>query len=276
MPVHPIHCKAVPNTIISLTTIPPRMPLIGPTIESLLSQDVPIDKIILWVPENYRRKDFNDFELPRLPEGVELQRCPIDYGPATKILPAVQLYRGQDVRIIYCDDDRIYFPDWARHLLAQSDLYPDQCIAEAGEVVEVTRRRAFGASLAYRALTLSTLGIFGHFHRSAIRALDPGFGAVDICKGCGGVLIRPEFLPPEAFEIPDLLWTVDDIWLSGQLALNGVKIRKVAVPPKEKSRKTEVARVGALVDYSYQEHSRDQANMACISYFQETRGIWLP
>ena len=90
------------------------------------------------------------------------------------------------------------------------------------------------------------------------------------------MLIRPEFLPPEAFEIPDLLWTVDDIWLSGQLALNGIKIRKVAMPPKEKSRKTEVAGVGALVDYIYQKHSREQANMACIAYFQETRGIWLP
>jgi hypothetical protein len=51
-----------------------------------------------------------------------------------------------------------------------------------------------------------------------------------------------------AFDIPDLLWTVDDIWLSGQLAVNGVPIRKIT--------------------------DHEQANRACIRHFQREYGIW--
>jgi hypothetical protein len=29
-----------------------------------------------------------------------------------------------------------------------------------------------------------------------------------------------------------------------------------------------------LIDYIYREHRREQANMACIRYFQEKYGIW--
>ena len=38
--------------------------------------------------------------------------------------------------------------------------------------------------------------------------------------------------------------------------------------------KTDLADVDALVDYVYADHRREQANVACIRYFQETYGIW--
>lgn len=262
------------KTIISLTTIPPRMGKIGPTLQSLLEQDAAIDEIVLWIPRTYRRTDFGNFDLPDLPAGITLRRCETDYGPATKVLPAVDHYRGQDVRVIYCDDDRIYHRNWAAHLLAESDRHPGECIAEAGEVVKATHLKSFGTRPIYRLLTVSTLGIYGHFHRKAIRGLDPGNGLVDICKGYGGVLIRPEFFAQTAFDIPELLWTVDDFWLSGQLALNGIPIRKVS--HRENSTKTESARVSALIDFVHGEHDRVQANLACIRYFQKHYGIWQP
>jgi hypothetical protein len=262
----------MPRTIISLTTIPPRICQIGPTLVSLLAQNAAIDSVILWVPERYRRTEFNLIDLPRMPAGVDLRRCPVDYGPATKILPTVRAFAGEDVRIIYCDDDRIYDPDWAGHLLRESDRYGDDCIAEAGEKVPATVLRALAHSRRHRLLAAFSLGIYGHLHRKKMRALDPGHGRVDIAKGYGGVLIRPSFLPETAFDIPDLLWTVDDIWLSGQMALNRVAIRKVS--KREKSTKTPLAEVAALIDFVDHDRGRDAANLACIRHFQENFGIW--
>lgn len=258
--------------LISLTTIPPRMSMIGPTLESLLRQTARVDSIILWIPDRYRRPDFRDFELPELPEGVELRRCPIDYGPATKILPCAEAFRGEDVNILYCDDDRIYHPDWAANLLGNSELHPGECIAEAGEVVELAVRRAFKASSAYRTLRVLTLGMFGYFFRRKNRRLDPGSGRIDICHGYGGVLVRPEFFSDAAFDIPDVLWTVDDVWLSGHLAVKRIPIRKVA--RNVSSDKTEVADVNALIDFVSDSHGRYAANLACIRYFQTRYGIW--
>lgn len=263
----------MPKTIISLTTIPPRMQQINSTLCSLLNQRAKIDAIILWIPERYRRSEFNAFELPDVPKGVEIRRCATDYGPATKVLPTVRLFEGQDVRIIYCDDDRLYHPDWAENLLHHSDMHPGSCIAEAGEVVELTFRKAFKDSKTYSALRWPTAGIYGYVFRRKNRSLDPGIGMIDICKGYGGVLVRPEFFQAAAFEIPDILWTVDDVWLSGQLALNKIPIQKAAT--RENSTKTSVADMNALVDHIEEKHGRHEANMACIRYFQERHHIWL-
>lgn len=260
------------RTILSLTTIPPRMSQLGPTLESLLRQTAPVEAILLWVPQRYRRDGFGEIRLPDLPQGIELRRCDTDYGPATKVLPAARAYRGQDVRILYCDDDRIYHPDWAQRMIDESDRFPEECICEAGERVAVTQARAFGNTWRYQLYTKLSLGLYGHLHRRRIRALDPGHGLVDIAKGYGGVLVRPQFLTDAAYDIPDILWTVDDVWLSGQLALNGVRIRKVT--RQVNSTKTGVAEVAALLDLVTEEQGRDAANLACIRYFQQTYGIW--
>ena len=133
-------------------------------------------------------------------------------------------------------------------------------------------KKAFKSSPTYRMLARGTLGIFSTIYRSGMRALEVDVGRVDICKGYGGVLVRPHFFDRAAFDIPDLLWTVDDIWLSGRLALAGVPIWKVA--NADDAVKTDLADVDALVDYVYADHRREQANVACIRYFQETYGIW--
>lgn len=262
----------MPKNIISLTTIPPRIHLIRPTLESLLRQDAAIDRIVLWIPRTYRRAEFGGFEIPPMPDGVEVRRCDVDYGPATKVLPAVAEYLNQEVNILYCDDDRIYDRDWASHLLSQSERHPGACITHTGEVVESIAEKYAATSLWYKFLTYATFGIRSHYHRKRVRELDPGIGVVDICKGYGGVLVRPEFFDAAAFDIPDLLWTVDDIWLSGHLAVKGIEVWKVS--RSEKASKTEVASVDSLIDYIYREHRREQANMACIRYFQEKYGIW--
>lgn len=261
------------KTVISLTTIPPRMEKIGPTLESLVRQTARIDEVILWIPHAYRRSEFKDFALPQVPDGVTIRRADKDHGPATKILPALRLFAGQDVRIIYCDDDRVYNPDWAQRMIDFSDRHPGECIAEAGEVVESLYRKYLATFPRYNVLRFLTLGITSHFHRKKIRELNPGLGLVDVCKGYGGVLVRPEFFKPAVFDIPDIMWTVDDIWLSGNLRLNNVPIRQIT--RQENSAKSDAAFIDPLVSYVYMDHGRERANMLCVRYFQEKHGIWL-
>ncbi len=260
------------KTIISLTSIPTRINRIGPVIESLKSQTASIDAIILWVPRQYRRKEFRDAVLPDLGSGIEVRYCDTDYGPATKVLPAVKAFADEDIRIIYCDDDEIYEPTWAETLIRGSEEYPDACIALSGLTTAWIDRDAYVRSWRYRALNSITFNLYQRLYRRMNPVKRPGVGPVDICQGFGGVLVRPQFFGPEVFDIPDVLWTVDDIWLSGHLATRGVKIHRV-LDHKLCSR-SDLTRVDDLTSYSVDNFDRIDANAKCVAYYREKYGVW--
>ncbi len=49
-------------------------------------------------------------------------------------------------------------------------------------------------------------------------------GCLDILERCGGVLVKPSFFSDGLFNVPEKVWSVDDIWLSGMLVYNGTGI----------------------------------------------------
>ena len=104
------------------------------------------------------------------------------------MLPAVKEYQGQDVNILFCDDDKVYDPDWAQRFLDASTEHPNHCILEEG-----------------------------------------------------GVLVRPSFFTDVAFDIPDILWTVDS---------------------------------ASLHKLVHEGHGRTEANQACVDNFREHHQIW--
>ncbi|WJS85050.1 glycosyltransferase family 2 protein [Paracoccus sp. TOH] len=259
--------------VITLSSIPSRFAELGPTLRSVLNQQVPPDQVRLYIPRRYRRFPDWDGALPEVPRGVSIHRTDEDFGPATKILPAVRDFAGQDCELLLCDDDRIYDRGWTARFLAARRAHPDCVIAEAGGFVPghegtvqpraLPRRKGWG----YRLLRLATLGL----HKPAPWL---GSGHVDIFKGYGGAMLRPAFMPDSAFDIPELLWTVDDPWLSGNLALNGVRIwlNAEGITPGERR----VARCDALLHFSWQGKGRGPANGACYDWFRQNRGIWGP
>ena len=91
--------------IISLTTIPPRMAMIGPTLRALLAQTANVSEIRLNIARKYRRFDFDPATIPSYPEGIRVCLVDEDFGPATKVLPTVRAHAGEDVEILFCDDD---------------------------------------------------------------------------------------------------------------------------------------------------------------------------
>ncbi len=270
----PIPIKRVPplRVIVSLSSIPSRFSSIGPTLLSILRQTTPPDEIRLYIPHRYRRFPDWDGALPAVPEGVDIHRCAEDFGPATKVLPAVRDLRGEDAEILFCDDDRIYDPEWLGRFVAGRTAHPDCAIVEAGRFVPgfrgtaTPRARPRRKGWRYRLARIASLGLY---------APPPwvSSGHVDVLKGFGGVLIRPQFIPDFAFDIPDILWTVDDPWLSGCLAANGVDIWLNAgtIPSIERR----IAGRDSLLKFSVRGHGRDDANHACFRWFQGNRGIWV-
>lgn len=130
-------------TIITLTSIPPRFSLLGFALNSLLNQNLPAQAIHLYIPERYRRFADWDGTLSQVPTGVTIRRCQHDLGPATKILPATRDCAGQDVDLLFCDDDKIYDPNWHSRFKRNHRSHPEACIVEAGEnlpdIAESTR-----------------------------------------------------------------------------------------------------------------------------------------
>lgn len=268
------------DLIISLTTIPPRMNLIGPTLQDLLNQNADVKEIRLYIPRKYRRFKFSPDDIPQMPKGITVCLVDEDLGPGTKVLHAVRDFRGQDIEILFCDDDQPYDPGWARRFLEARKKQPNCCIVEKGydldtrpngskyhikkALVPRAKRRIKG--LDYRLFRLRTL-----FTQKRTPFVEDGY--VDVLEGYRGAMIRPEFIPKETFTIPDILWTVDDPWLSGHMTRIGVPIWLFADTPLWKSpyKAHFRERLGAFV---YKDHGRLAADTACFEYFRDTYGIW--
>lgn len=90
----------------------------------------------------------------------------------------------------------------------------------------------------------------------------------------GAGQVRPEFFTDSAFDIPDILWTVDDIWLSGQLALNQVPVWLNAEDARRTKGNSNEVKEASLRKLVHEGHGRTEANQACVDYFRNTYRIW--
>lgn len=160
--------------------------------------------------------------------------------------------------------------------MAARQAQPQAAIAEAGHILPDIAPNARPAGhlplavprrkdLSYRAIRVASLGLYRP--RAWARS-----GYVDILKGYNGALVRPDFFAASVFDIPNILWSVDDYWLSGQLALNGVGIwlNSDGIISTERA----IARRDALLDFATDDHGRGAANRACVEWFRTNHGIW--
>lgn len=274
--------------VITLSSIPPRFPDLPRVIEALLAQRQPAAEVRLYLPRRYRRFPDWDGQLPTLPRGVALHRVEEDLGPATKVLFAARDLRGEDLDLLYCDDDRLYTPIWAETLLAARRSQPRAAIAVQGfhlrhlglpELTEPAPRMKRGRGKrdpVYRLHKAWQRLRYGDDVPPFLRARPRSYarsGYMDIAEGLSGVLIRPEFLDDTALEIPEPLRAVDDIWLSGQMARLGIPVwltatrRRLFVDLPSQTEETALHRVAG-------NDGRDALNRRCVAYLQERYGIW--
>jgi len=274
--------------IVSFSSIPTRFDKLDVTIASLLSQTEPADKILLYIPETYRRFPDWDGTLPKVPDGIEIRRTAHDLGPATKILAAASEFRGQDIDILFCDDDRDYPKDMFARFWADRLQHPNAVICGLGLQASIVAdsgnvRPHYPRS--YRTWRITDVGFQLHYLWNQIKAgtnwrnaKEPNrraykrSGYVDIFEGCGGVLVKPDFFDQVAYDIPPVLWSVDDVWLSGMLARRDIPIwlhGNLAAPVV-----TGAGRVDALVHAVIEGADRSTANRLAVEYMQATYGIW--
>ena len=220
------------KTVVSLTTIPSRVVHLGKVLESIEHQAVRPDAVELNIPYAYKKRKFPQVDLSQVPKGFEVFFCE-DFGPATKVLPTLQRYKGQGVNIIYCDDDRIYNRFWLRRLLSRSLEHPASAIADDCRAVEdVLRSYHFPKKgIAYRLKRALTLGAYKPY-KVYIKD-NPEMAS--IAEGFGGVLVKPDFFLDSVYDVPEECWPVDDIWLSANLNMAGADIFFTNQPRSERS-----------------------------------------
>lgn len=281
------------KVVISISSIPPRFKYLGKTLQCLLNQDYHADEIQVFIPRSYRRFPQHAFSTPEVPPGVTLKIVEKDLGPATKVLYCAKAHWGTRTRIIYCDDDLLPERNWLNSFILATKNKSDRVIASRGLHLKQLGVREFQTKRFPRAkkrhknlvdnfeyiskrISQKTKEIV--FRKSIRKPQKSGglqftqSGYVDIAEGCGGVSIKPEFFVCSAFDIPPIMWTVDDIWLSGLLEYQNIGIwveNSIKIPLPSSS-----ARVEELYNYSTDGFNRKSANKYGIRYMQDKFSIW--
>ncbi|MGD6027706.1 hypothetical protein QUV00_22805, partial [Xanthomonas citri pv. citri] len=123
---------------------------------------------------------------------------------------------------------KIYDASWHTRFKQARAHLPNACIVEVGENFpdisdsarpkdRLPRARRWPKDWRYRLTRIFSLGtIKPNVYRFG--------GYVDQISGYGGVMVRPGWLDDEAYDIPEILWTVDDPWISGHLERAGIPI----------------------------------------------------
>jgi hypothetical protein len=211
------------DTVICLTTIPSRLGHIEATLKSLLYQTRAPARIRLHLPRMSRRE-----KVPYVPadwltqlKAVEIVPCE-DYGPATKLIPAL-LDQEPEQKLLIVDDDKLYPPGMVEHFDRAADAFPDAALGSSGWTVPAD-------------LTDRTVTLWRNFRGlpparlKATRIDRPR--RVDILQGHSGYLIRPRFFEPERLVndyagAPQAAFYVDDVWISAYC-----RVKKFVIPAR--------------------------------------------
>lgn len=118
--------------VVSMTTIPTRIHEINKTIDSLKNQRPAPEHIIINIPKKYDRFETSITNIPRFLGNdpmIKINLIENDYGPATKMLGALNLNIPDDTIVLVCDDDTIYKQGWASNLTHNIRKYRDHVFA---------------------------------------------------------------------------------------------------------------------------------------------------
>jgi hypothetical protein len=233
------------DCVVCLTSLPSRLPLIAMTLKSLLRQSRAPARIRLHLPE-FSRRENTAYEVPAwlaTLESVEVVRTP-DWGPATKLIPAVTSLPPEH-KIVVVDDDRIYPASLIADLEAAAERLPDAALSLGGWVTPTD-------CIDRPTTVLSSALMRPPAPLHALRLREPV--PVDIVQGLAGVLVRPRFFDLAALcdysAAPAAAFFVDDVWMSAHCL-----VPKYVVPARRAGhvthwhrrvyRRTSLARVNA-------------------------------
>ena len=226
--LHELDARALANpdrssVVVSLTSIPSRLPMIGDTIKSLLRQTRLPAEIRLYLPRTSRRESTPYVVPDWLASVASLRICWVDedIGPATKFIWALQDL-GPDAKLLVVDDDRIFPPNTIELLDDAADRQPDAAFCIGGWVVPT--------DLVDRCTTLMMyLRQQPPAQVRPVRINRPT--PIDILMGAHGFIVRPRFFDlavlTDFTNVPKEVFFADDIWISAHS-----KVPKMALPSR--------------------------------------------
>lgn len=249
--------------IVTLTTIPTRFEYLYITINSILSQSMLPDSIIIHIPKEYNNYSYKPNMIPIFSsEKVIINNDVKDYGPATKLLGLYHsdLYNkmSNDDIIIVIDDDRIYNHDFIKNMLYYHNIYLDKALTIAGWDIETISNNKYI--------------INNKKQPRGIEYIKCGYS--DLLGGCCGFLITKKMCPFGYNEIFNLdstnyCYYVDDIWISGFLTLNNIDIYLIPNSIGGDEMRQINDTITPLAD-----NTRTTKNIKCIEYFRNKYNIW--
>jgi len=194
---------------VTLTSIRSRLHALDIVVKSLLAQDTPPERIIVWLAEGLSGS------VPKRVRRLEGDRFRIRFTPLTsshkKLVTAVEEDPGRVY--VTCDDDMIYPPEWLGRLWAQHLRHPDDIVAND---VRAVRYDASGAPRPYEEWRLDP---------DESRDTAPEFMAV----GYAGVLYPPGCFHADVADADlflELAPRADDLWFKAMSHLAGTSVRR--------------------------------------------------
>ena len=253
-----------PRVVVTLTTLPGRIHQIRNVLESLLQQTLAADEIRVYTPTHSAREQRAYATPPWLAAmapRVRLVRIEKDYGPATKVIPAVRdgLANGDDALLVVVDDDTLYPPRLLETFASWSRRFPDAVVSATGW--PVTR------SLRYPHWTENYL-VYGN----ELVAPHP----VSVVRGNCGFAVKAKFFDAKLWEemarAPAGATVMDDVWISGHLARRHIKRYVVPFDADQYTSDPRLENVVTLdSNLGKGVSNRAAANEAGLNYF---RGAW--
>ena len=241
------------HIIVSLTTLPHRINALDVVLKSILLQSVAVKEIRLNLPL-YSQRDQTEYDIPafiRFSEAVSIVRTERDWGPATKFIPTL-LSSLEDQPVVFIDDDVIYPRHFIESYLYYSERLPDAALATRGWDVPRSLKWADSGTLFGMQLTSPQ--------------------SVDVVTGCGSVLVKPRFFDKQKLTdyetAPKAAFFVDDIWVSGQLALN--KVERYVIPVRDRQ-KPQLTRLSINKGLINNENKGGLNNDVMLNWFKD---VW--
>lgn len=249
-----------PEVVISFTTLPHRIHKIEPMINSVLDQTVRPTRIFLNLPEKTQKG--KKYVLPGFIEDnsfIAVRVIKKDLGPATKLLPTLESEPA--ALIVVVDDDQVYPVNLIENYLRYHQEFPDEALTLCGwkvpEAFDHSRRQIL------RGAGLSVFDPNGNI-------TEPQH--VDILQGASSYMVQRRFFRDDLFDYkgaPEGAFYSDDIWISGQLALNGVGCK--VIPASSAYIRMELAAMINKPSLLRTVNRDGQNNSAVYEYF---RSVW--
>ncbi|GLB53565.1 glycosyl transferase [Neptunitalea chrysea] len=202
--------KAASNSfqvVVSLTTIPYRLGKVHITIRSILVQDTPPEKIILWLHKDLQNSIPNS--LKKLEGDIFEIRFSEISCPHLKLVETLKLYNNKP--IVTCDDDMIYPSHWL------PTLYKAHIEHSATVIANFTRQITYN-----KEGVINPYKTWHYNHGEDTEKLVP--------LGVGGVLYPPNSLYKEATNTKLFLTLcpkADDLWFKAMALLNNTMTYKL-------------------------------------------------